>query len=392
MILIRNGLVKTMAGPDIENGQVLVDGGKIVDVGAKVQAPPNAQMIDASGCIVAPGFVEAHCHIGLFDSGIAANAMFTNEIADARAAHLRGIDGLQPMDEMFYDAYSHGVTTAVTGPGGVNVLGGTFAAVKLWGRRIDDMILKNPVAMKCAFGENPKAFHGQSRKEAPMTRMGTAAMLRETLAKAVEYGEGVRAHEADPNQHKKPPFDAKLEAMLPVIRREIPLKAHVHRADDIFTALRVAREFDVDITLDHCTDGHLIADELAKEGVPCLVGCAFGEKLKPEHKNQSWVTPGVLDRAGVKVAIITDAPGPPLEYLPLCAGLAIGGGMAEEAAWRAITINPAEIIGIADRVGSLEIGKDADIAIHHGNPLTSLWSKTLYTLIDGHIVHPLENK
>lgn len=391
MILIRGGLVKTMAGPDIEGGQVLVAGGKIQAVGKEVHAPAEAQVIDAAGCIVAPGFVEAHSHIGLFDSGIAANAMCTNEIADGRAAHLRGIDGLQPMDEMFRDAYSRGVTTAATGPGGANVLGGTFAAIKLYGKRIDEMIVKNPVAMKCALGENPKVFHGQNRREPPLTRMGTAAMLREMLAKAVEYGERLEAHGADPAHNKKPPFDPKLEALLPVVRREIPLKAHVHRADDIFTALRIAREFGVAITLDHCTDGHLIADELAKEGVPCLVGCAFGQKMKPEHKNQSWITPGVLDKAGVKVAIITDAPGPPLEYLPLCAGLAIGGGMEEEAAWRAITINPAQILGIGHRVGSLEPGKDADIAIHRGNPLTSLWSQTTATLIDGRIVHRLED-
>ena len=386
MILIQNGRVKPIAGPDIENGQVLIDdAGKIAAVGPQVQAPEAAQVIDAAGCLVAPGFVEAHCHIGLDEEAIGFEGADYNEITDPITPQMRGIDGLNPMDEAFFEAYSHGVTTAVTGPGSANVVGGTFLAVKLWGRRVDDMVVKNPAAMKIAWGENPKRCYGKSGK-APMARMGAAALLRELLAKAQNYREELEAWQADPENHKKPAYDQKLEAMLPVMRHEIPLKSHAHRADDIFTSLRVAKEFGLDITLDHCTDGHLIAQELAAEGRPCLVGPTFGNKSKFELKNKTWDTPRALWEQGVKLAIITDAPVIPLRYLPLCAGLAAAAGLPEEEAWKAITLHPAEIIGIGDRVGSLEPGKDGDIAIFRGDPLRDLQCETLYTLIDGKIV------
>lgn len=385
MILIKNGTIKPITGPDIENGQVLIDNGKIVAVGKEVEAPADAQVIDAAGCLVAPGFVEAHCHIGLDEEAIGFEGADYNEMTDPVTPQMRGIDGLNPMDEAFFEAYSHGVTTAVTGPGSANVVGGTFLAVKLCGKRVDKMVVKDPVAMKIAWGENPKRCYGKSGK-APMTRMGTAALLREVLAKAQNYRDELDAWEKDPENHKKPNYDAKMEAMLPVVRGEIPLKSHAHRADDIFTALRVAKEFGVDITLDHCTDGHLIADELAAEGKPCLVGPTFGNKSKFELKYKSWETPKALWEQGIKLAIITDAPVIPLRYLPLCAGLAMQSGLPEEAAWKAVTINPAEIAGIGDRVGSLEPGKDADIAIYRGNPLTDVQCETVCTLIDGKIV------
>ena len=386
MILIKNGTVKTMAGPDIENGQVLLDGCKIVAVGKEVNAPADAQVIDAAGCLVAPGFVEAHCHIGLDEEAIGFEGDDYNEMTDPVTPQMRGIDGLNPMDEAFFDAYSHGVTTAVTGPGSANVVGGTFLAVKLWGKRVDDMVVKNPAAMKIAWGENPKRCYG-GQKKAPMTRMGTAALLRELLAKSQNYMEELDAWKQDPENHKKPAYDQKLEAMLPVMRHEIPLKSHAHRADDIFTSLRVAKEFGLDITLDHCTDGHLIAQELAEEGRPCLVGPTLGNKSKFELKEKSWDTPRALVEAGAKIAIITDAPVIPLRYLPLCAGLAMQAGLPEEEAWKAVTINPAEIVGISSRVGSLESGKDADIVIYQGDPLRDVQCKTLATLIDGRLVY-----
>ena len=387
MILIKNGLVKTMAGEDIENGQVLLDGGKIAAVGKEVSAPADAQVIDAAGCIVAPGFVEGHCHIGLDEEAIGFEGDDYNEMTDPVTPQMQGIDGLNPMDEAFFDAYSHGVTTAVTGPGSANVVGGTFLAVKLCGKRVDNMVVKNPVAMKIAFGENPKRCYGASQKKMPMTRMGTAALLRELLVKAQNYREEMDAYEADPKNNKKPTYDCKLHAMLPVMRKEIPLKSHAHRADDIFTSLRIAKEFDLDITLDHCTEGHLIADELEKEGKGCLVGPTFGAKSKFELKNKSFDTPRVLSEAGLNICIITDAPVIPLEYLSLCAGLAVNAGLPEEEAWKAITINPAVITGISDRVGSLEVGKDADVAIFRGNPITDLQYTVAYTIIDGQIVH-----
>ncbi len=390
MILIKNGLVKTMAGEDIENGQVLLDGDKIAAVGKEVNAPADAQVIDAAGCIVAPGFVEGHCHIGLDEEAIGFEGDDYNEMTDPVTPQMRGIDGLNPMDEAFFDAYSHGVTTAVTGPGSANVVGGTFLAVKLCGKRVDNMVVKNPVAMKIAFGENPKRCYGGSQKKMPMTRMGTAALLRELLVKAQNYREEMDAYEADPKNNKKPTYDCKLHAMLPVMRKEIPLKSHAHRADDIFTSLRIAKEFDLDITLDHCTEGHLIADELEKEGKGCLVGPTFGAKSKFELKNKCWDTPKTMVEHGLKTAIITDAPVIPLKYLPLCAGLAINAGMDEQEAWKAVTINPAVITGIADRVGSLEVGKDADVVIYKGNPLTDLQYTTKYTLINGQIVYQAE--
>lgn len=386
MILIQNGRIKTMAGPDIPQGQVLIDGGKIVAVGETVNAPAEAQVIDAAGGLVAPGFVDAHCHIGLDEEAIGFEGADYNEMTDPVTPQMRGIDGLNPMDEAFFDAYSHGVTTAVTGPGSANVVGGTFLAVKLWGKRVDDMVVKNPAAMKIAWGENPKRCYG-GQKKAPMTRMGTAALLRELLAKSQNYMEELDAWKQDPENHKKPAYDQKLEAMLPVMRHEIPLKSHAHRADDIFTSLRVAKEFGLDITLDHCTDGHLIAQELAEEGRPCLVGPTLGNKSKFELKEKSWDTPRALVEAGAKIAIITDAPVIPLRYLPLCAGLAMQAGLPEDEAWKAVTINPAEIVGISSRVGSLEPGKDADIVIYQGDPLRDVQCKTLATLIDGRLVY-----
>lgn len=386
MILIKNGRVKTMAGPDIPAGQVLVDGGKIVAVGAAVEAPADVQVLDAKGGLVAPGFIDAHCHIGLDEEAIGFEGDDYNEMTDPVTPQMRGIDGLNPMDEAFFEAYSHGITTAVTGPGSANVVGGTFLAVKLAGRRVDDMVVKDPVAMKIAWGENPKRCYGRAQKM-PMTRMGNAALLRELLAKSRNYMEELDTWEKDPDNHKKPAYDPKLEAMLPVMRGDIPLKSHAHRADDIFTALRVAKEFGVGITLDHCTEGHLIAGELAAEGKPCLVGPTLGDKSKFELKNKSWDTPRVLAEHGLKLAIITDAPVIPLRYLPLCAGLAMQAGLPEEDAWRAITINPAEIVGISHRVGSLEPGKDADIVVYQGDPLRDIQCRVLYTLIDGNIVY-----
>ncbi len=385
MILIKNGTVKTMAGPDIENGQVLLDGGKIVAVGQQVDAPADAQVIDAAGCLVTPGLVDGHCHIGLEEAAIRFEGTDGNECTNPVTPHVRAIDAIQPMDETLAQAAAAGVTTAVTGPGSGNVVGGTFVAIKMHGKRVDDMILKYPVAMKCAFGENPKRVYG-GQKKMPITRMGTAALLRDLLARTVEYDEAKKAYAADPKNAKKPPVDVKLEAMLPVVHKEIPLKAHAHRADDIFTALRIAKEFDVDITLDHCTEGHLIVDELVKEGKGVLVGPTMGDKSKFELKNKSFETPKALNEAGLIMCIITDAPVIPLEYLSLCAGLAVNAGLDEQEAWKAITINPAKITGIADRVGSLEVGKDADVAIFRGNPITDLQYKTEYTIINGEIV------
>lgn len=383
MLLIQHGIIKTMEGPDISCGDILVDdNGKIAAIGENLPVPANTEIFDATGMLVTPGFVDGHCHIGLHEEIVGQVGNDTNEATNPITPQLRGIDAINPMDEGLSEALKAGVTCAVTGPGSANVVGGTFCAIKLFGKRVDKMVVKNPVAMKIAFGENPKRVYG-SRQQMPASRMATAALLRGLLFKAKEYEEKWAAYEAGEPEAKKPDFDLQLEAMRPVMRKEIPLKAHAHRADDIFTALRIAKEFDLNITLDHCTDGALIADELAEEGKPVLVGPSLGSKSKIELVHKSFETPGILAKAGLKLAIITDAPVIPLQYLPLCAGLAVKDGLCEEDAWKAITINPAQIAGIADRVGSLAIGKDADIAIFHGNPLTDIGCKTEAVFVNG---------
>lgn len=381
MLLIKNGHVKTMAGEDIIGGSVLIgDDGKIAAVGKDIAEEGCYDVIDAEGRLVTPGCVEAHCHIGVIDSAMRWEGSDVNEMSDPITPQMRAIDGIYPQDEAFENAVKYGVTSALTGPGSANVVGGSFVAIKLTGKRVDDMIIKNPVAMKCAFGENPKGCYGQSGKKAPITRMATAAMLRELLFKT-------RAYMAAKEAGKDPSFDMKLEAMIPVLKKDIPLKAHAHRADDILTSIRIAKEFDVRLTLDHCTDGALIADELAKEGYPAFVGPTLGSKTKIELRNKSFDTPLALHRAGVRVSIITDAPVIPLEYLPLCAGLAVNAGLPENEAWRAITVNPAESTGIGDRVGTLEVGKDGDVVIWQNNPITTVGAGAFVTVIDGKVVY-----
>ena len=381
MLLIKNGHIKTMAGAELENGAVLIgDDGKIIAVGETIDIPEGCTVIDAQGHLVTPGLVEAHCHIGLHNEAVGWEGMDYNEGVDPVTPQMRAIDSIWPMDEAFELARRGGVTTCCTGPGSANVLGGTFVAIKTWGKRVDDMIVRDPIAMKCAFGENPKRFYGRQAKKAPFTRMGTAAILRETLFKAKQYQEEL-------DGGKEPKFDMKLHAMLPVMRGQIPLKAHAHRSDDIFTSIRIAKEFGLGLTLDHCTDGACVAEELALEGYPAFVGPSLGSKTKIELQSKSFEAPGILHKAGVKVSIITDAPVIPQQYLPMCAGQAVRAGLPMEEGWKAITINPAESIGIADRVGSLEPGKDGDVVIWSDDPLVNVGACALVTVIQGRVVH-----
>jgi len=381
MLFIKNAYIKPMVGEDIPEGSILLgDDGKILALGAELEAPLDAQVIDAQGRLLTPGCVDAHCHIGLDNEACGWEGHDYNEIVDPLTPQLRAIDSINPMDEAFPNALRGGVTTACTGPGSANVVGGTFVAIKLWGKRVDRMIVKEPLAMKCAFGENPKRCYGQGSKRSPMTRMGTASLLRELLFKTNRYLQ-------DKEAGKNPSFDMKLEAMIPVVKGELPLKAHAHRADDIFTAIRIAREFGLKITLDHCTDGALIADELAEEGLCAFVGPSLGSKTKIELMHKSFTTPAVLHNAGVNVSIITDAPVIPLQHLPMCAGLAVSSGLDMEEGWRAITINPARATGIADRVGSLEPGKDADLVIWTADPLVTVGAEAWVTVVDGKIVY-----
>lgn len=386
MILIKNGFIKTMNGDDIDSGQIIIENGRIMSVGKDLTPLLNddAEEIDAKGMLVTPGLVEGHCHVGMWEEGIGFEGADGNESTNPVTPHLRAVDAINPMDIAFQDAVGGGVTTVVTGPGSANVIGGQFLAMKTYGIRVDNMIIKDPVAMKIAFGENPKNIYSSQHKS-PVTRMAIAALIRETLFKAKKYKEALDKFRDEPD--KLPDFDIKLHSLLPVIKKEIPLKAHVHRADDIFTAIRIAKEFGLDLTLDHCTEGHLIAGELKAEGMPALVGPTFGSRTKVELKNISFDTPRVLAEAGIKIAIITDSNVIPIQYLSMCAGMAVKAGLPEKEAWKAITINPAEISGIADRVGSIEAGKDADIAIFKGNPLTDIGYETAMTLIEGKIVY-----
>jgi len=387
MILIKNAHIKPITSPDIPGGSILIRDGKILDIGLEFPGA-DARVVDAAGCMVTPGFIDGHCHIGIMNDGAGEETKDANEKADPITPQMRAIDGLNPDNRSFSDALAGGVTSAATGPGSSNVVGGTFAAIKLLGMRIDKMVIKEPVAMKIAFGQNPKALYG-SQKKSPFTRMAIAAMLRETLRKAFDYKQQI--DDAGEDKTKLPKYDAKMEALLPVVRREIPLKAHAHEADDIFTAIRIAKEFGLPMTLDHCTEGHLIADELAEEGYPCFVGPALVGRSKYELRNVSFDTASVLVRAGVKVAIVTDSNIVPLQYLPVSAGLAVRAGLDTEYAFRAITIHPAEMLGIQDRVGSLEKGKDADIAVFTGNPVTQLDCRTMLTLVDGKIAYRADN-
>lgn len=362
MICIKNGTLHTAVSKETFIADILIDGGKIAKIGKGLSAD-GAEVIDATGLHVYPGFVEAHCHIGLDGYGIGYEGHDYNELNDPVTPQVQAIDGINPFDPCMKMAAKAGVTCFATGPGSSNSIGGTFAAIKPVGTRVDNMIVKFPIAMKCAFGENPKRCY---QKQGISSRMTNAAKIREALNKAKVYKAKIEA--AGDDASKLPAYDQKSEALIPVLNHEIPLKAHAHQANDIFTAIRIAKEFGVGLTLEHVTEGHMIVDELAKENLPLAVGPTFGHASKFELQNKTWETPGILAKAGCHVSIITDAPVTPLHYLPLCAGLAIKAGMDEYDALRAVTINPAEHIGIADRVGSLEEGKDADVVIVDGCP------------------------
>ena len=358
--LIKNGLIFDAVHKEPYTADILIQDGKFAAIGEKLSAE-NAEVIDASGKHIYPGFVDAHSHIGLDDTGIGFEGQDYNELNDILTPQLRASDGFYPQDPALKEAALAGVTTVCTGPGSSNVVGGVFMAVKTVGDRVDKMVINDHVAMKCAFGENPKRCYKDKNN---YCRMSTAAKLRELILKTLEYDRLKQAAGDDPT--KQPKFDFKLESMLPVVHKEIPLKAHAHRADDIFTAIRIAKEFDLKLTLEHVTEGHLIVDDLIEEDYPMAVGPSMSNASKFELRNKTFATPGILAKAGGRVSIITDAPVTPEQYLPLCAELAIKSGMEEFAALQAITINAARHIGVEDRVGSIEEGKDADLVIMPG--------------------------
>ena len=365
-MIIKNGLVFDSVNREPYKADIRVEDGKIKEIKSGLKAKKGETVIDAAGLRVYPGFVDAHCHLGLDGWGIGFEGADYNESGDVCTPQLRAEDSFNPQDPTVRHAAKAGVTTVATGQGSANAIGGTWIAVKTTGDCVDDMIIKNPIAMKCALGENPKRCY---RDKGNCARMSTASVIRNMLFKAREYLAKMEA--AGDDVFKKPAFDFKCEAMIPVLKKEIPLKIHAHQANDILTAIRLAKEFDVMLTIEHVTEGHLIAEKLENCPYPLAVGPTLTHATKFELQNKSWVTPGILAAKGCHVSIITDSPVIPQEYLPLCAGLAVKAGMDPFEALKAITINPAEHIGVAERVGSIEVGKDADLVIADGDPMVS---------------------
>lgn len=364
-----NAKIHTMEDQIIPNGYITVEGGKITDVGEMAGfTVSSSDILDINGAGVYPGFVDAHSHLGMWEDGLGFEGDDGNEATDPSTPHLRGIDAVNPMDHCFEEAYRAGVTTVVTGPGSSNPVAGQLAAIKTYGNRIDDIIVKEPLAIKFALGENPKGiYHGKN--ETPETRMATAAIIREQLYKAKKYLEDKQKASED-EDFDEPDYDMKCEALLPLLQGEIKAHFHAHRADDIYTAIRLAREFKLKYVLIHCTEGHLIADKLHAEGVDAVIGPLLCERSKPELRNLTPKTAAVLNERSVPFAICTDHPVIPIQYLPLTAGLAVREGLPYEEALKAITINPARICGLGDRIGSIKPGKDADLLVFDGDPLS----------------------
>lgn len=385
MLLLKNGNVMTMAGPAFV-GDVAIENGKIVAVGQSLSYS-DAEVRDVTGMTVMPGIVDPHCHIGMWEDAMGFEGADGNECTNPITPELRAIDAINPYDRCFEEAVAGGVTTCVTGPGSANVIGGQFVAIKTHGDSVEDMVLRFPVAVKAAFGENPKRVY-DGKNQTPSTRMATAALMRKALIEAQEYNEKLEKGKADPE--KMPERNLGKEILARVIRRELPMKIHAHRADDILTAIRICREFKLRYTLDHCTEGYLITDKLKEAlGEDCegiIVGPLLTDRSKIELKNLSFKAPKVLEQAGIEYAMMTDHPVTPEQYLPICTAIAVREGASEEGALKAITINAAKITGIADRVGSIEVGKDADIAVFSGHPF-DFRSRCVLTLVNGKVAH-----
>lgn len=379
-MVIINGKIFPMEGKNIDRGYIRIKGKIIEEIGTMktFKEKRDEKILDVNGAWVLPGLIEPHAHIGITEEKWGAIGDDCNEATNPVTSALRAIDAVNPMDPAFHDAIEAGITSVMTGPGSSNVVGGQFIFMKTQGRCVDNMVIKNPAAMKVAFGENPKTTYGDQNRY-PSTRMGTAALLRETLFQAVQY-------KKDKESGKLEKEDFEMEPWMPVLNQEIPLKAHAHRADDILTAIRIAKEFQLDITIDHGTEGHLIVDEIKESGFPVIVGTDLTSRSKLEVQNMNFKTNKILHDAGVLFSITTDHPVALIQYLPICAGLAVRSGLSVEAALKAITIYAAKICRVDDRVGSLKAGKDADIAIYSGNPLET-FTKTLYTIIDGEIIY-----
>jgi imidazolonepropionase-like amidohydrolase len=367
---ITGARIVPVTGEPVDGGTILIDAGKIVAIGGPgLEVPADAEVVDAAGKWVLPGFIDAHAHLGLHEEAEGWAGSDVNEMTKPVTAYVRALDGINPAEQGFRDAIGGGVLAVNINPGSGNPIGGQTVAVKCWGRVVDQMVLREPAGLKSALGENPKRIYGE-RKETPSTRLGTAAVIREAFVEAGNYLAKLAWAENQPPAERKPvERDLGLEALGRVLRREIPWRQHCHRADDIATAMRIAREFGYDLVIDHGTEAHLLADLLAERNIPVIIGPLFTSRSKVELRNRSLANPGKLAAAGVTIAITTDHPVVPINFLIHQASLAVKEGLDRDTALRAITINPARIIGIDGRLGSLEPGKDADVVIWSGDPL-----------------------
>ena len=388
MLAIIGKKVNTITDGLIKNGVILVENGKIKEIGPDVKIPDGIKPLKTK--YVMPGLVEAHCHIGIWEEKIGWAGSDGNEMTEPATPHVRALDGIKAnADESGLEAALHeGITTAQVLPGSANVIGGFGVVIKTAPKTtVDQMIVRNPSGMKIAFGENPMRVYGVQKKVMPSTRMGVAGVLRENLQKAKNYMEKKERFADDPE--KIPEVDLRLEALIPVLKKEIPLRAHAHRADDVATAIRICEEFDVEMSWEHATEGHRIADYIAEKNVPAVWGPSLTSRGKWEMRELGYGTPKVMYDAGVKFAIQTDAPGSTIRFLPICAALSVKEGLPYDYALKAITIIPAEILGVADRVGSLEVGKDADLRLLSDDPLEYM-TKCQKVIIDGKVVYSLK--
>ena len=382
-MLLYNTKIFTACSGTIGNGYILIKDGRIIDVGPMDFCPKDSESYDFSGLTVYPGFIDAHCHLGMWEDGLSFEGDDGNEDTDPATPHLKALDAINPGDYSFKEAVAAGVTAVVTGPGSANPVAGQMVAIKTYGSRVDDMVIKDPIAMKFALGENPKnTYH--SKDETPSTRMATAAIIREQLKKAERYQRDLLAAEEDEDVDE-PEVDVKSEALAATLDKSIQSHFHAHRSDDIFTAIRIAKEYDLELVLIHCTEGYLNAEKLAEEKVSAVVGPLICSRMKPELSNERDENPAVLKKAGIDVAICTDHPEVPIKYLALSAGIAVRAGMDHDDAIRAITSVPAKILGLSDRIGSVAPGLDADLAVFKGDPL-SVYEEPVWVIAGGKIV------
>ncbi|MEG6585465.1 amidohydrolase [Dendrosporobacter sp. 1207_IL3150] len=378
MLAIQGGIVYTAVSGVLQGATILIDKNKIIDVGHHVPIPHNAQIISAEGKSVTPGLVDCHTHLGIAEEAAGDAHLDKNEVNDPVCPHLRAIDGINPEDPGLHDAYSSGTTTIIVTPGSENVIGGQSVAIKTYGNIVDNMVVRQPAGLKMAFGENPIKMY-MNKNKPPSTRMSIAGMIRENIIKAQSYDKNYRAGNVDRN--------LRLEAIVMMLNKEIPLRAHAHAADDIMTAIRIAEEFDLILTIEHATAGHKVAEELAKRNIAATIGPSITARVKVELKDRTYQTPALLHQAGVKIALITDHPFLPVSSLRLEAALAIREGLPRDIAMKAITQNAADIIGVGDRIGSIEKGKDADLAIFDGDPF-AISTQIEHVFINGQSVFP----